>query len=128
MCLETDIGLLRPEPGGECLFALQTDVRRWLKVEAGCIPETGSRPGLCVAQSDAGTGSASVLCDQLRMGFKGGMRSLLDSCNNAAQTWFLPHEKVSDPAQWAQGKRIWLTLLTPAIDSLDPTLPACVSL
>ena len=27
-----------------------------------------------------------------------------------------------------QGKRIWLTLITPEIDSLGPTLPACVSL
>jgi hypothetical protein len=27
-----------------------------------------------------------------------------------------------------QGKCIWLTLLTPAIESLDPTPPACVSL
>src|SRR5215467_559913 len=42
MCLETDIGLLRPEPGREGLFALQTDVRRPLKVEARCIPETGT--------------------------------------------------------------------------------------
>jgi len=34
MYLETDIEVLRPEPGGECLFAFQTDVRRRLKVEA----------------------------------------------------------------------------------------------
>jgi hypothetical protein len=81
--METNVGLLCTEPGGERLFKIQTDVRRRVTVEAGCVPEKGSRAGLRVAQSDAGTGSSSVLSRQLKAGFQGPPHLLLDLCNNA---------------------------------------------
>jgi hypothetical protein len=62
----------------------QVDMRRLLEGEAGCVPGTGSLSGMRVAQSDAGTGSSSVLCGPLKAGGKGPLHLLLDSCNNAA--------------------------------------------
>jgi hypothetical protein len=44
---------------------------------------TGGLSGLRVAQSDVGTGSASVLCSQLKAGVKRPLHLLLDSYNNA---------------------------------------------
>src|SRR5262249_33460570 len=81
--METDVGLLRAESGGERLFAIQTNVRRQVTGEAGCVPGSGSLARLRVAQSDAGAGSPSVLCGQLKKRFKGLLHLLLDSCNNA---------------------------------------------
>jgi len=56
--METDVGLLRAESGGERLFEIQTHVRRQVTGEAGCVPGAGSLARLRVAQSDAGAGSS----------------------------------------------------------------------
>ncbi len=58
VCMETNIGLLRSESRGECLFPMQAELRRPIAGEARGVPGTGNLAGLRVAQSDARPGSS----------------------------------------------------------------------